>query len=214
MSRAPAELLQNYRRDQIVNAAREVIGDNGYEQTSMDQIARCAGLSRSTVYEYFSSKEEILRGSFAAHREQLGRELERCVGDAKTTLEQLTAFFEVCLASVDEHREYFLAVVFPLSLDEPTRADGPGGADFAGVVKHFYETVDRILADGVARGELTGPIRPSDRSCLGTLIVGAMGGRGRLESPPAAHEAAAQFAHFALHGLGLSQLRGVRMPAR
>ncbi|MDG2304525.1 MAG: TetR/AcrR family transcriptional regulator [Candidatus Binatia bacterium] len=206
MPKAPAELLQTYRRDQIVNAAREAIGEHGYEHTSMDQIAKHAGLSRSTVYEYFSSKEEILRGSFAAHREQLGHELERCLGEASTTLERLTAFFEVCLASVDEHREYFVAVVFPLSLDEPTRADGPGGADFAGVVQHFYETVDRILDEGVARGEFPGPVQPTDRACLGTLIVGAMGTRGRLAAAPPAHEAAAQFAHFALNGLGLSPI--------
>ncbi len=204
MPRAPAELLQNFRRDQIINAAREVIGQNGYESTSMDQIARQAGVSRSTVYEYFSSKEEILRDSFAAHLERLGAELDRCVDEANTTLDQLTAFFEVCLASVDEHREYFLSVVFPLALDEPTRTDGRGGRDFVGVVKHFNETVDRILEEGIARGELRGPIRPGDRACFGTLIVGAMGARGQLESPPPARTEAARFAHFALHGLGLS----------
>ena len=201
MPRAPAELLQSYRRDQIIEAARSVFGEDGYEDASMGQIARRVGLSRSTLYEYFSSKEEILRGSFAAHREQLGRELDRCVDGASTTLERLTGFFEVCLSSVDEHRDYFLAVVFPLSLDEPLRPDGSGGAAFAAVVKHFNETVDRILDDGVARGDLAGPIRSSDRYCLGTLVVGAMGTRSRLESPPPAREAATQFARFALHGL-------------
>ncbi len=204
MARAPAELLQTYRRDQIVEAAREVIGENGYEQTSMDQIAKRAGLSRSTVYEYFRSKEEILRGSFAAHREKLGSELERCLRNASTVAEQLTAFLDICLASVDENRDYFLAIVFPLSLDEPTDADGPGGADFADVVEHFSGTMDRILEEGVARGEIAGPISASDRYCLGTLIVGAMGARGRLDSPPPAREAAAHFANFALRGLGLA----------
>jgi AcrR family transcriptional regulator len=204
MSKAPAELLQVYRRDQILNAAREVIGENGYDQSSVDQIAKRAGLSRSTVYEYFSSKEEILKGSFAAHRELLAEELARCIHRAAGLEEQLTAFFEICLSRVDENREFFLAIAFPLPLDEATAAEGPGGTEFALVIKNFNDTVDRILDDGFERGELRNRVSPADRYSLGTLIVGAMGARCRLDGPPPIAKAAANFASFALRGLRLA----------
>jgi AcrR family transcriptional regulator len=201
LSKTPAELLQTFRRDQIVAAARDVIGENGYEQSSVDQIAKRAGLSRSTVYEYFSSKEEILKGSFAAHREELAETLDRSIQRARGIEAQLAAFFEICLSRVDQNREFFLAISFPLPLDEASAAEGPGGTEFALVIKHFNDAVDRILEDGFVRGELLHPVSPADRTCLGTLVVGAMGARCRLDAPPPLEESAAQLASFALHGL-------------
>ena len=202
MSKAPLEILQTYRRDQILDAAREVIGESGYDRSSVDQIAKRAGLSRSTIYEYFSSKEEILQSSFAAHREELAQDLERRIDRSSGLEAQLTVFFEICLSRVDDNREFFLAIAFPLPMDEMTASEGPGGSEFALVVKDFNDVVTRILDDGVARGELPRPISPSDRNSLGTLIVGAMGARGRLDKPPSASESAAQFARFALSGVG------------
>jgi AcrR family transcriptional regulator len=203
MSKAPVELLQAYRSEQILNAAQEVISENGYDQSSVDQIAKRAGLSRSTVYEYFASKEEILKGCFASQREQLTEELARRIGCAVGLEEELTAFFEICLSRVDENREFFLAIAFPLPLDEATASEGPGGSEFALVVKDFNDAVGRILDGGFRRGELERPVSPSDRGCLGTLIVGAMGARGRMDAPPPVAESAATFASFALRGLGL-----------
>ncbi len=202
MSKAPVEILQAYRRDQILGAAREVIGEKGYERSSVDQIAKRAGLSRSTVYEYFSSKEEILRGSFSAHREQLSQELTRQVGAAVGLEAQLGAFLEICLSRVDQNRAFFLSIAFPLPLDEMAASEGPGGTEFALVIKDFNDVVNRILDDAFERGELANPIEPVDRNSLGTLIVGAMSARGRLESPPPASESAIHFARFALRGLG------------
>jgi AcrR family transcriptional regulator len=204
MSRAPAELLQTYRRDQILTAARDVIGENGYERSSVDQIARRAGLSRSTVYEYFASKEDILRGCFAARRERVTEELEQRVDAAAGVEARLTAFFEICLSRVDQNRDFFLAIAFPLPLDEVAAAEGPGGTEFAGVIKDFNDTVARILDEGFERGELPQPVGPSDRACLGTLIVGAMGARGRMEAPAPVARSAAEYAGFALRGLGLA----------
>ena len=107
MSKTPVEVLQAYRRDQILAAAREVITERGYDRSSVDQIAKRAGLSRSTVYEYFASKAEILRGCLANRRELLAQELARRV-DREVGLEpQLAAFFEVCLSRVDENRAFF-----------------------------------------------------------------------------------------------------------
>ncbi len=202
MSKAPVALLQSYRRDQILNAAREVISENGYDQSSVDQIAKRAGLSRSTVYEYFPSKDEILKGCFAARRDLVADELARRIERAAGLEEQLTAFFEICLSRVDQNREFFLAIAFPLPLDEATASEGPGGTEFALVIKDFNDAVGRILNDGFERGELQRPVSPGERDSLGTLIVGAMGARCRLDAPPPLAESAANFASFALRGLG------------
>jgi AcrR family transcriptional regulator len=202
MSKAPTELLQLYRRDQILSAARDVIRKNGFAHSSVDQIAKQAGVSRSTVYEYFASKSEILNGCLAVNRESLAEELAIRVGGAETLETQLAGFLEVCLSRVDQDREFFLAIAFPLPLDPATASAGPGGAAFGAVIEDFNAALDQILLSGEARGELPAAVGAAERNSLGTLIVGAMGTRCLISAPPPPAESAARLACFALRGLG------------
>lgn len=48
------------RRDKILEVASEIFRENGFEATSMSQIAALAGGSKGTLYNYFPSKEDLL----------------------------------------------------------------------------------------------------------------------------------------------------------
>lgn len=47
-------------REHLLNAAAAVIVRQGYDKTTMSDIAAEAGMSRGTVYLYFQSKEDLL----------------------------------------------------------------------------------------------------------------------------------------------------------
>jgi len=51
------------RRQDIINKAREVFRDMGYERASMSEIAARVGGSKATLYSYFKSKEELFVAS-------------------------------------------------------------------------------------------------------------------------------------------------------
>src|SRR5271154_5402599 len=63
------------KRRQIVEGARQVFLSAGFDGASMNDIARAAGVSKGTLYAYFSSKDElfeaIIRGEFAQAAERL-----------------------------------------------------------------------------------------------------------------------------------------------
>jgi AcrR family transcriptional regulator len=48
-----------------VDAGLELFLQNGYEETTLDNIAVAAGISRRTFFSYFDSKEEILQAAQA-----------------------------------------------------------------------------------------------------------------------------------------------------
>ena len=48
------------RRADILRAAFEEFCGGGYDRTRMEHIARRAGIGKSTIYEYFPSKTELL----------------------------------------------------------------------------------------------------------------------------------------------------------
>lgn len=48
------------RRETILRCAAELFDDTGYHQCSMSDLARAVGVSKPTLYHYFTGKEEIL----------------------------------------------------------------------------------------------------------------------------------------------------------
>lgn len=48
------------KREEVVQLAIEIFGDRGYRATSMRDLANHVGLSKSALYHYFASKEELL----------------------------------------------------------------------------------------------------------------------------------------------------------
>jgi AcrR family transcriptional regulator len=58
-------------RDEIVAVATQLFADNGFDQTTMSEIARAAGLQQSSLYYWFKRKELILQAVFAVNRTPL-----------------------------------------------------------------------------------------------------------------------------------------------
>lgn len=56
-----ADIVTEFRRGQILDAARAEFARQGVGETTVDHIARAAGVAKGTVYLYYRSKDEILR---------------------------------------------------------------------------------------------------------------------------------------------------------
>lgn len=78
-------------RDEIVRAAFDLFGQEGYERVSMDAIAATAGISRATLFNYFPQKELLLREIAAARAAKLKAVVEEFAGSGETpTFEAVT----------------------------------------------------------------------------------------------------------------------------
>jgi AcrR family transcriptional regulator len=47
-------------RDEILQAARELVAENGFAATSMDDLASRVGISKPTLYSYFDTKDDLV----------------------------------------------------------------------------------------------------------------------------------------------------------
>jgi AcrR family transcriptional regulator len=55
------------KKGRVADTARELFAERGYQQVTMEDIAVSLGMARTTLYDYFKSKEEILYALIEQH---------------------------------------------------------------------------------------------------------------------------------------------------
>jgi len=101
-----ADVVGDFRRSQILDAARRSFIDKGLSGTTVDGIARTAGVAKGTVYLYYRSKDEILRQLLAADLAELEADTLPCITSSGTVEERLKRFFTATLAFFDRKRDF------------------------------------------------------------------------------------------------------------
>ncbi|HUR41356.1 MAG TPA: helix-turn-helix domain-containing protein [Verrucomicrobiae bacterium] len=71
-------------RNAILTAARQVFSEHGYDAVTIRDVVRQTELATGTFYNYFSTKEELLRALIESHMRDLTAELTRVRGAARS----------------------------------------------------------------------------------------------------------------------------------
>lgn len=99
-----AEVARVYQ-DAILNAAKIVFGEHGFEKAKMVDIAKRSGLAAGTLYNYFESKERIFQSLI---EKQLGEAAGRFAAIAEKELppkESLSALVKEVFAFMEDNRD-------------------------------------------------------------------------------------------------------------
>src|SRR3954463_11074245 len=75
------------RRAQLLEVGTDLFSKNSFEELSMAQIAREAGISKALLYHYFPSKEEFFKAALAEAATELAQ--RTAPDDSSEPLEQL-----------------------------------------------------------------------------------------------------------------------------
>jgi AcrR family transcriptional regulator len=95
------------KRNAILESAVELFGANGFNQTSMQQIADSVGISKGSLYSFFQSKEDLII-SIYEHYQQLVFERAFVVGlDGNAPpMERFAKQFQVQFEGILEYKSY------------------------------------------------------------------------------------------------------------
>lgn len=99
------------RRSEIVLAAEKIFFANGFENTTIDDIALAAELSKGTIYLYFESKEQLHSAVVMRGVELLARMFREAFEGADTGVEKTKAIGDAYIRFAREHGDYFDALL-------------------------------------------------------------------------------------------------------
>jgi AcrR family transcriptional regulator len=146
------------RRSQLLEVALERFAASGYHETSMEEIADAAGVTKPVLYQHFHSKQEL----FAELLESEGRDLltdveARAAAESNPYLQVLAGF-----------RAYFEFVCKRTSAFQLLFGSGARLSDeFAESVRRLEEGIARVIAHFI-----DADVDDRHRDLLGHAIVG------------------------------------------
>lgn len=101
------QIVSEFRRKEIVDAARSVFARKGFANGIMDDVAKEAKVAKGTLYLYFRSKTEIYRAVLGHDMELLKKETVERIEAAHGLREKIRAFVLTRLEYSEQRREFF-----------------------------------------------------------------------------------------------------------
>ncbi len=152
-------------RAAILGAASALFRDQGFEQTSIQQIAEAADTGVGTVYGYFASKEEVLRAVLEEHSAEAVARYEAAVTADTGPLERLCIALRTLGEYVAEHRTV-LASGFLRGVATGTEPESG---------RWVEKSITHFIREGMALGEIR-PVPPETaaRVLVGTMMLTAL----------------------------------------
>jgi AcrR family transcriptional regulator len=135
------------RRHEIFHSAVGLILKQGFAGTSMQEIAQAAGVGKSTLYDYFPTKDHVLLFIFEEELEMLQEQAEGIAAQAIPAQEKLTKILEKQLAFLLDNKNFFTEISM--------QAVQLGQAGQQRIMKRRYayqDLVRGILDQGVQEG--------------------------------------------------------------
>jgi AcrR family transcriptional regulator len=153
------------RRHEIFDASVKLFLKNGFQETSMREIAEMAGIGKSTLYDYFKTKDEILVWGVEDQLMDLTVEVQEIVKQPAPAIKRLRRVMKTHLEFLVSSKEFYLKLSFEvqrLNLESQKRIQ---------VRRHAYQDLIRQLID---EGTAEGSFRKVDSLLVARTLITAL----------------------------------------
>ena len=136
-------------RERIINSAKKLFAEQGYQKTTIIDISKRAGLSEAALYEYFQGKESLLLMIPDLWVSELVRDLDEQLFGVKGTVNKLRKYLWLYMRRVEQSPLDAKIVYLFLK----TNANFLNTEVYSNV-KNFYSYLFDIFEEGRKTGEM------------------------------------------------------------
>ena len=154
------------RKKKILTSATKIIGEKGFQNATIAEIAKEAGIGDATIYEYFKNKEDLLLAIPVETTKDLIAEIHEHMMGIKGAFNKLRKFIWWWLNYVEKNPGYGVVVLLELKTSKTYVSTEAYQA-----ARNFYQ----IILDIIQEGQEEEAIKKEINSYLArSLCVGAM----------------------------------------
>jgi AcrR family transcriptional regulator len=157
------ETKKQETRRAIMQAAITLFSEKGFERTSIEELAKAAGIGKGTIYGYFQTKSDILHAFCEDELECLHQELTSNADKEIPILQQMVSIYMSEFRQITENREFarlfmqqtafprdvdlerhlehennYFSLLFPLLEKARERGELRNDLDLLHITGHFY----------------------------------------------------------------------------
>ena len=139
----------NQTKSKIVSAAWQLFYDQGFDNTTVDEIIRLSGTSKGSFYHYFESKDSLI-GSLAYLFDEKYAELEKQLDYSKNAVDNmLNLTRELCMMIENNIDIELLSRLYAQQLNKR------GQKELLDRSRLYYRLLKKLTVQGQERGEIT-----------------------------------------------------------
>jgi TetR/AcrR family fatty acid metabolism transcriptional regulator len=142
------ENQESEKKRKILASAIKVIGEKGYQNATIAEIAKEAGIGDATIYEYFRNKEDLLLSIPVEVTKELIPQINDHLMGIKGALNKLRKFIWWWLNYVERNPGYGAIVLLELKTSKTYVSTEAYQA-----ARNFYQIVLDIIKEGQEAGE-------------------------------------------------------------
>lgn len=150
-------------RDSLVRAGRELFGQKGFRETSVEDLARAARVTTGALYHHFPTKIALFEAVFEQAHGELMTASMRAAQDATDDLDELARGFEA-----------FLDAVLQPELQRILILDAPAVLGLARFTELDERYAFAVIVAGLRAATEAGTLRVDDPETVTRLLLGAL----------------------------------------
>lgn len=128
-------------KTQIINKAQTVFARFGFQKTTMDDIAQASHKGKSTLYYYFSSKEDIYHAVIEKEAKELKEEIRKAIAIEASPQDKLRTYILTRMHALKR-----LANLYEVFKDEYLE-----NYKFIEKIRVSYDEYERIMISGILK---------------------------------------------------------------
>ena len=184
---------QEERREEIVGAALELISEKGFQKTSMREIAVLANMGKSSLYDFFKTKDEIVVYAVEKKIEETMQTVNKIIADESSPEQRLRKIMQNHLFVPKQYKTVLMWLQTESEYLEQSYRNRLKVARYA-----YQDKIKSVIENGVTAGIF----RKTDTDLLARLLINSMLSIVYTSRPSASLEKMLnETMHIFLHGV-------------
>lgn len=157
------EIEKEAKREEILNAARKLFSEKGFDHTSMEEVAKAAKIAKGTVYLYFESKVVLFFEVIRFAKNRMMEQVKRIYESVLPPLEKIKQMMMIQLDFMEGYPEYVkIFLMIHHSASDHLKES---------LIRFFNEDTKeqdalqaamKLIEEGIERGELKENLNPKE----------------------------------------------------